>query len=92
MSLIEPLYPAGGLCSGFVCMIPLPNGKQPGDLLPRCGKVFRTLKGARIHLWTVHKIHQQMTFTTKECSIKQSREATGTSADIVKRSDTESAK
>lgn len=52
--LIEPLYIFGGPCCGYRCTAVLPNGKQPGELL--YNKVFRSLKGARLHVRRVHHI------------------------------------
>ncbi len=56
--LWTPLYPqAGGPAQGFRCN--QKNYPFSTDDFIRCGRVTRTERGMKLHLWRVHQIKQQ---------------------------------
>jgi hypothetical protein len=60
-ALWTPLYPqAGGPAQGFKCNIATDTPTEMTVLyLNACGRVTRTERGMKSHLWSVHKVKRQ---------------------------------
>lgn len=59
-TLWTPLYPhGGGPAQGFRCNYNSTQIMATGAAYPTCGRVTRTERGMKSHLWSVHRIKQQ---------------------------------